>query len=132
MTSSSVKTSIPETKTFLCSFSFLLFFLTVIQLLCFYSCYSLSPTPIINFYGSRLKDTKEFIIFLHSHTLLSRFLFTRDQDRISPQQYQYNITGSARGGSGIPIYPKKNRQNTPKYPKFLQIYPKIIKIFPIR
>ena len=34
--------------------------------------------------------------------------------------------GSARGGSGIPIYPKKNRQNTPKYPKFLQIYPKII------
>ena len=26
---------------------------------------------------------------------------------------------------------KKNRQNTPKYPKFLQIYPKIIKIFPI-
>ena len=91
MTSPSVKTSIPETKTFLCSFSFLLFFLTVIQLLCFYSCYSLSPTPIINFYGSRLKDTKEFIIFLHSHTLLSRFLFTRDQDRIFPQQYQYNI-----------------------------------------
>ena len=35
-------------------------------------------------------------------------------------------TGSARGGSGIPIYSKKNRQNTPKYPKFLQIYPKII------
>ena len=35
-------------------------------------------------------------------------------------------SGSARGGSGIPIYPKKNRQNTPKYPKFLQIYPKII------
>ena len=51
----------------------------------------ISLTPIINFYGSRLKDTKEFIIFLHSHTLLSRFLFTRDQDRISPQQYQYNI-----------------------------------------
>ena len=38
----------------------------------------------------------------------------------------YLWTGSARGGSGIPIYPKKNRQNTPKYPKFLQIYPKII------
>ena len=37
-----------------------------------------------------------------------------------------HISGSARGGSGIPIYPKKNRQNTPKYPKFLQIYPKII------
>ena len=91
MTSSSVKTSIPENKIFLRSFSFSLFFLTVIQLLCFYSCYSLSPTPIINFYGSRLKDTKEFIILLHSHTLLSRFLFTRDQDRISPQQYQYNI-----------------------------------------
>ena len=36
------------------------------------------------------------------------------------------LSGSARGGSGIPIYPKKNRQNTPKYPKFLQIYPKII------
>ena len=35
-------------------------------------------------------------------------------------------TGSARGGIGIPIYPKKNRQNTPKYLKFLQIYPKII------
>ena len=24
---------------------------------------------------------------------------------------------------------KKNRQNTPKYPKFLQIYPKIIEAF---
>ena len=35
-------------------------------------------------------------------------------------------SGSAWRGSGIPIYPKKNRQNTPKYPKFLQIYPKII------
>ena len=34
--------------------------------------------------------------------------------------------GRPGGGSGIPIYPKKNRQNTPKYPKFLQIYPKII------
>ena len=35
--------------------------------------------------------------------------------------------GSARkgggGGSGIPVYPKKIRQNTPKYPKFIQIYP---------
>ena len=38
----------------------------------------------------------------------------------------FSKSGSARGGSGIPIYPKKNRQNTPKYPKFLQIYPKII------
>ena len=36
------------------------------------------------------------------------------------------LSGSARGGIGIPIYPKTNRQNTPKYPKFLQIYPKII------
>ena len=34
--------------------------------------------------------------------------------------------GGGGGGIGIPIYPKKNRQNTPKYPKFLQIYPKII------
>ena len=34
--------------------------------------------------------------------------------------------GRPGGGSGIPIYPKKNRQNTLKYPKFLQIYPKII------
>ena len=34
------------------------------------------------------------------------------------------IVGSARGGSGIPVYPKKNRQNTQKYPKFLPIYPK--------
>ena len=43
------------------------------------------------------------------------------------QVYKTVKSGSARGGSGIPIYPKKNRQNTPKYPKFLQIYPKIIK-----
>ena len=35
----------------------------------------------------------------------------------------YPLAGSARGGSGIPIYPEKNQQNTPK---FLQIYPKII------
>ena len=31
------------------------------------------------------------------------------------------------GGSGIPVYPKKIRQNTQKYPKFIQIYPKLIK-----
>ena len=36
-----------------------------------------------------------------------------------------NIAGSARRGSGIPVYPKKIRQNTPKYPKFIQIYPKL-------
>ena len=30
-----------------------------------------------------------------------------------------NIAGSARRGSGIPVYPKKIRQNTPKYPKFI-------------
>ena len=36
-----------------------------------------------------------------------------------------NYPGSARGGSDIPVYPKKIRQNTPKYPKFIQIYPKL-------
>ena len=30
-----------------------------------------------------------------------------------------------QGGSGIPVYAKKIRQNTPKYPKFIQIYPKL-------
>ena len=30
-----------------------------------------------------------------------------------------------QGGSGIPVYPKKIRQNTQKYPKFIQIYPKL-------
>ena len=34
-------------------------------------------------------------------------------------------SGSARGGSGITVYPKKIRQNTQKYPKFIQIYPKL-------
>ena len=36
-------------------------------------------------------------------------------------------SGSARGGrgSGIPVYPKKIHQNTQKYPKFIQIYPKL-------
>ena len=29
------------------------------------------------------------------------------------------------GGSGIPVYQKKIHQNTPKYPKFIQIYPKL-------
>ena len=29
------------------------------------------------------------------------------------------------GGSGIPVYSKKIRQNTQKYPKFIQIYPKL-------
>ena len=38
-----------------------------------------------------------------------------------------NKTGSAGGGgSGIPGYPKKIRQNTQKYPKLIQIYPKLI------
>ena len=41
-------------------------------------------------------------------------------------QFFTRMAHAFRGGSGIPIYPKKNRQNTPKYPKFLQIYPKII------
>ena len=32
----------------------------------------------------------------------------------------------SQGGSGIPVYPKKIRQNiTQKYPKFIQIYPGI-------
>ena len=35
-------------------------------------------------------------------------------------------TGSARGGSGILVCPKKIRQNTQKYPNFLPIYPKLI------
>ena len=35
------------------------------------------------------------------------------------------LSGSAREGSGIPVYPKKIRQNTQKYPKFIQIYPKL-------
>ena len=34
-------------------------------------------------------------------------------------------SGSARGGSGIPICPKKK---STKYPKFLQIYPKIARV----
>ena len=34
--------------------------------------------------------------------------------------------GGGGGGSGIPVYPKKIRQNTPQYPKFIQIYPKLI------
>ena len=37
-----------------------------------------------------------------------------------------NKSGSARGGSGIPVYPKKIRQNTQKYPRFIQINPKLI------
>ena len=44
--------------------------------------------------------------------------------KIMPDQGRPGVR--VRQGSGIPIYPKKNRQNTPKYPKFLQIYPKII------
>ena len=33
--------------------------------------------------------------------------------------------GLGVGGSGLPVYPKKIRQNTQKYPKFIQIYPKL-------
>ena len=37
-----------------------------------------------------------------------------------------HLSGSARGGSAIPVYPKNEiRQNTQKYPKFIQIYPKL-------
>ena len=37
------------------------------------------------------------------------------------------VTGLTRGegGSGIPVYSKKIHQNTQKYPKFIQIYPKL-------
>ena len=37
------------------------------------------------------------------------------------------IQGQPAGDSGIPVYPKKIRQNTPKHPKFLPIYLKLIK-----
>ena len=37
------------------------------------------------------------------------------------------LSGSAKGGSGIPLYPKKIRQNTQKYPRFIQIY---LKLYP--
>ena len=37
----------------------------------------------------------------------------------------FHCAGSASEGSGIPVYPKKIRQNTQKYPKFIQIYPKL-------
>ena len=59
-----------------------------------------------------------------SFLLVDKFSLSAPQEMYKEQYVEY--TGSARGGSGIPIYPKKNRQNTPKYPKFLQIYPKII------
>ena len=84
VTSSLVKTSITGTKTICVPFPFCSLFLTVIQLLCFYSCYSLPPTPIHNFCWGRLKGTKELIIFEPCHTFLARFLLMRDQDRISP------------------------------------------------
>ena len=35
------------------------------------------------------------------------------------------LQGRPGGGSGIPVYPKKIRQNIQKYPKFIQIYPKL-------
>ena len=38
----------------------------------------------------------------------------------------WQFTGSASGGSGIPVYPQKIRRNTQKYPKFIQIYPKLM------
>ena len=33
--------------------------------------------------------------------------------------------GGGGGGSGIPVYLKKIRQNTQKYPEFIRIYPKL-------
>ena len=37
--------------------------------------------------------------------------------------------GAGGGGSGIPVYPKKIRQNTQKYPKFIQIYQKLKQVY---
>ena len=37
----------------------------------------------------------------------------------------FSNQGRPGGGSGIPVYPKKIRQNTQKYQKFIQIYPKL-------
>ena len=36
------------------------------------------------------------------------------------------LSGSARGGSGIPVYPKKNSQKYPKIPKIHLNIPKIM------
>ena len=52
-------------------------------------------------------------------------VFNLHPKRLKLTAYQeYQLTGSARGGSGIPVYSKKIRHNTLKYPKFIQIYRK--------
>ena len=38
--------------------------------------------------------------------------------------YHLNLTGSARGGSGTPI--SLTQKNSPNYPKFFPLYPKLI------
>ena len=50
-------------------------------------------------------------------------IIKKEQDPENGQE----STWPARGDSGIPVYPKKIRQNIPKYPRLLPIYPKLIK-----
>ena len=68
------------------------------------------------------KKTKELEKYFHN--LLMLHYPWKNEDTLLGQGRPGG--GGGGGGSGIPIYPKKNRQNTPKYPKFLQIYPKVI------
>ena len=65
----------------------------------------------------KIKNTRRH---LNDHNEL--IIFLSDEIWAIILQKLYDKSGSARGGSGIPVYPKKMRQ---KYPKFIQIYPKL-------
>ena len=49
-------------------------------------------------------------------------------DQFQRIQISAELNRVGQGGSGIPVYPKKVTQNTPKYPKFLPVYPKLINV----
>ena len=66
--------------------------------------------------------------FIPLHTMVSELIImTRIMFKTEPTFFRVGQGGGegGRGGSSIPVYPKKVRQNTPKYPKFIQIYPKL-------
>ena len=65
------------------------------------------------------------LVFLNEWTYVPLPTPEAKRDIVNFRYKFASCQGRPGGGSGIPVYPKKIRQNTPKYPKFIQIYPKL-------
>ena len=72
-----------------------------------------------------MKDTPRDLLMKDSPSCSWKTLSPAHERHSHLHNISLLLSGSAKGGSGIPVYPKKIRQNTQKYPRFIQIYPKL-------